>query len=443
VLARSLGTGFHRDNQGVPSNAAALYGSYDFRPPAGGGLRLFFRDHYLSDLVGFVYSHMDPRQAAGDLLERLRRCGRAALAAVPDPVISVILDGENAWEYYSRNGRDFFRALYQGLSSDPELQAVTFGQALELAPHGQLAHVVPGSWINANFDIWIGAPEDNRSWSLLREARDFFGRVGQQGATPVGPECLELAREELLIAEGSDWNWWYGPEHHTANDRQFDELYRAHLANVYRALAASPPESLALPVAIYELPAFSAPPRSHISPRLDGLVSSYFEWLGAGIYSLEQRTSTMHGKRFYLNELYYGVDERNFYLRLDLTSEGCEALKRMELQVNLTAGKLHSRLSARLDEAARGGRQRLRVELLRKRDEDVPVTPTPVAWAPAPGDAEACFYRILELRASLEAIGMAEFDRFRFQVVLWESGLPMDVLPLEGWLEVDRTPPAL
>ncbi len=441
VLARSLGAGFPRDGQGIPWGAAALYGGYDLSTPGGKTLRIFFRDHHLSDLIGFVYSHLDPHHAASDLLERLRRCGRAALSAVPDPVISVILDGENAWEYYPRNGREFLRALYGGLSADPELRAITFSEALELPPRGRLGHVVPGSWINANFDIWIGSNEDNRAWNLLSEARNFFARAEQQPPPQATRESLEMAREELLIAEGSDWNWWYGPEHHSANDRDFDELYRAHLANVYRALGAPPPEALAVPIAARELRVFSAPPANYIHPRLDGLVSSYFEWMGAGIYSPDQRTSAMHGKRFYLREIYYGLDAENFYLRLDFTPEGLAALERNEVYVNFLAPGATSRLRARLAAGPDSDPRAAVVAVAREGRGDDPPGGAGAAACSESKEAEGYFRRILELRASLDALGLGQAERFRFQVILWEGGLPVDLLPVEGWLEVETAEP--
>ena len=107
-----------------------------------------------------------------------------------------------------------------------------------------LPSLVPGSWINANFDVWIGSPEDNLAWQHLADARDFFSENSEN----TDPEQRHLAFEELLIAEGSDWNWWYGPEHHSANDPEFDELYRKHLSNVYHALGAQAPDVLAQPI---------------------------------------------------------------------------------------------------------------------------------------------------------------------------------------------------
>ena len=433
VLARSLASGFLRDAQGVPANAAALYGSYEFAPAEAadgqaGPLRLFFRDHCLSDLIGFVYSNMDPEQAARDLLERLRRCGRAACAGARDPVVSVILDGENAWESYSKNGRAFLACLYAGLSSDPELRPATFSEALELEPRGRLAHVVPGSWINANFDIWIGAGEDNRAWNLLNDARAFFA-AAEAAPGPVSREQLELAREELLIAEGSDWNWWFGPEHHTINDRHFDELYRTHLANVYRALGAGAPDFLAVPIARHEWRAFSAPPRNYISPRIDGLVSSYFEWMGAGVYSLDLRGSAMHGRRFYVQEMHYGTDPRNFYLRLDLSPEGLKAVESLEVRVNVTAGEAGGRLIARVVNSSSEAPE---VHI------DAGAPPAASQLPPPPElSAAGAFRRVLELRVPLAWFGLDRQNAFRFQVQLWESGLPVDLLPADGWLEVE------
>ncbi len=162
-----------------------------------------------------------------------------------DAVVPIILDGENAWEYYPQSGREFLRRFYDALERETRMEAVTVSEAI--ARHkkfGVLTSLVPGSWINANFNVWIGAPEDNRAWDYLYHARNFY----EQAAPAASEAQRKLAFEEILIAEGSDWNWWYGPEHHSANDREFDELYRKHLSNVYQALGATPPDYLAQPI---------------------------------------------------------------------------------------------------------------------------------------------------------------------------------------------------
>ena len=194
----------------------------------------------------------------------------------------IILDGENAWEYYPQSGREFLRRFYGALEITPGIEAVTVSEAITRhANHAPLRTLTPGSWIHANFNVWIGAPEDNRAWDYLSYARDFYA----QAAPKVSEAQRELAFEEILIAEGSDWNWWYGPEHHSANDRDFDELYRKHLSNVYQALGATAPEYLAQPIiGAAARPAF-IPQTAYIHPRVAGDMVRYFEWIGAAMYT--------------------------------------------------------------------------------------------------------------------------------------------------------------
>ncbi len=160
-------------------------------------------------------------------------------------MVPIFLDGENAWEYYPKSGREFLRRFYDALQQEPGMEAVTVSEAIARQKNpGHLKSLVPGSWINANFNVWIGAPEDNKAWDYLYAARNFYA----QAAPSATEEQRKLAWEEILIAEGSDWNWWYGPEHHSANDRDFDELYRKHLSNAYQALGGTPPDYLAQPI---------------------------------------------------------------------------------------------------------------------------------------------------------------------------------------------------
>src|SRR5258706_13061810 len=174
VLGRSLATYFQRDSEQrlAPAAATKLYDIYRYEHE-GAAMNMVFRDHALSDLVGFVYSGMPAAEAAHDLIRRIKES--AHKSEKKDPVVSIILDGENAWEYYPRSGREFLRRLYDELAHDGEIEAVTGTEAI--ARHTQFAPlrgVAPGSWINANFNVWIGAPEDNRSWELLADAGEVF-----------------------------------------------------------------------------------------------------------------------------------------------------------------------------------------------------------------------------------------------------------------------------
>jgi hypothetical protein len=381
---------------------------------------LFFRDHQLSDLIGFVYSRMDAEAAAADLHRRIRAAGRST--GQRPAVISIILDGENAWEFYPGNGREFLKTFYEKLASDPELRTVTPSEALELTEPGTLTHLVPGSWIDANFDIWIGAEEDNRAWDLLSEARDFFAEKAQQAS--VAPEDLSLATQELWIAEGSDWCWWYGPEHSSANDEEFDFLFRKHLSNVYRLLKSSPPDELAIPIKRPKVAGRQTTPSGPIEPCVDGKETSYFEWLGAGSYKPEDRSGSMHGGTHDVEALYYGWNEQALYLRVDLNNSFTSVNRKFEIRLNvsgLTPVRVHS-----LVEQGRAPQ----VKLWRGDD----LMPTH-----AENGVLVAFGRIFELRLDWALTGTRVGDRVRLQASLWVNELPVQALPREGWITFELT----
>ena len=298
VLARTLGH---------PAGAYETYRAYCWKQ-TGHEMRMLFRDHYLSDLIGFTYSRMGAAEAAEHFLQQIRQNASGTEALVP-----IILDGENAWEWYEANGRPFLRELYGRIAEDPQLEALTVSEALAKFEAQPLQGIFPGSWINANFDVWIGAEEDNLAWEYLLAARRAY-----DAAKNVPEESRKLAYEELLISEGSDWNWWYGPEHSSENRPEFDQLYRDHLKNVYRALGLEPPAELSRPILkgsgegeYHEAPA------NLIHPTLDGEVTSHFEWLGAGRYRPDPRSGAMHGGSGGAQEMFYGWDDGNLYIRLD------------------------------------------------------------------------------------------------------------------------------
>ena len=321
-LAASVGFEWAATDNGVLERTLRRPATSDFtyRPwrwsQQGRQMDMIFRDHQLSDLIGFVYSGIDAADAANDFLHRIRENCRALLASGRDALVPVILDGENAWEYYDHNGRPFFRELYRRIQDDPIMEAITVREAFTRIKPDPLDHIFPGSWINANFDVWIGAEEDNKSWRLLLDARKAF-----DAATGVTEANRKLAREELFIAEGSDWNWWYGPEHDSENRIEFDQIYREHLANVYRALGVPTPPELSLPILKIQTDEANTPPHGEISPTVNGIVDSYFEWLGAGVYRVDQRSGSMHGKKALVKEVRYGGGKGEVYLRVDFEQD--------------------------------------------------------------------------------------------------------------------------
>jgi alpha-amylase/alpha-mannosidase (GH57 family) len=398
-----------------------LYRPYCWRQ-GGKTLSVIFRDHFLSDLIGFVYAKMDAAQAAEDFLRRIRDNCAGMAGSGRDALVPIILDGENAWEYYDRNGRPFLRELYRRISEDGRMSAVTVSEALRRLAPEPVDHIFPGSWIDANFDVWIGAEEDNQAWTQLLRARQAF-----DSAAMVPEDRRRLALEELLIAEGSDWCWWYGPEHHAANRAEFDQLYRSHLANVYRFLDLTPPEELSRPILRMALPEVHIAPSGPVKPVIDGEVTSYFEWIGAGIYRVDDHSGSMHGRRFLVEEVQFGSDGANFYLRVDFHPGYERELSRMEAR--LTAQSLDGAHTSSVQIGfADGAAQVTGMQLAAASETDQPV--------------ECAFARVLEARISLVSMGVTRGCGLRFQFSLWQGGLPMDAVPQEGWIEMRTTDPA-
>ncbi len=267
---------------------------------------LFFRDKTLSDLIGFTYSNWDSKDAAQDFINRLREIYNDFSFS---PMVSVILDGENAWEFYENNGFDFFNSLYSILEKEEWIETVTFSQALNLEETIQLSNIVAGSWIGGNFYTWIGHPEKNRGWELLSKAKKSFDKSLK--------EKKEKALEYMLVAEGSDWFWWYGDDHYTPYADKFDMLFRANLQKVYKILEIEPPSDIFTPIK----KTFSSPyiqfPNYYVFPLIDGEISNYFEWLNGGIINLTFDASAMDTSKVHLKKLYYGYDEENLYLGID------------------------------------------------------------------------------------------------------------------------------
>lgn len=240
VLARSMGEDLPRDGDGLPLRADVLYRPYEVQ--AGGArVRVLFRDHALSDRVGFLYQSWQASHAVDDFLWRVREGARRFSEREPgqDPVITVVLDGENAWEHYEGGGRLFLRELYGRLQAATDIRTVTMAEAASDGAR-PLPSLFQGSWIHADFYIWAGHRDDQRAWSQLSGARAAY----DERAPFVPAAARDRAYEELLIAEGSDWFWWYGDDHSSPQDREFDEQFRRHLRHAYEALGLVAPAEL-------------------------------------------------------------------------------------------------------------------------------------------------------------------------------------------------------
>ena len=212
----------------------------------------FFRDDRLSDKIGFEYSNLHASDAVGDFVRSLEGI-LAASSPENDTVVSVILDGENAWEYYPYNAYYFLSELYTALAEHPDIEMTTFGETVERLKAGgkaltTLPQIAAGSWVYGSFSTWIGSSEKNRGWDLLCNAKKSYDRVIATGR--LTDEEQRACERQLAVCEGSDWFWWFGDYNSSVSVDSFDRLYRRNLSNLYVLLKLDVPEELSHAISI-------------------------------------------------------------------------------------------------------------------------------------------------------------------------------------------------
>jgi alpha-amylase/alpha-mannosidase (GH57 family) len=324
ILSSSTHGFVSRDGRGHVRNADQMYRPYNVAE-AGHELGIVFRDHALSDMIGFHYQRSEPEAAADDFMSHLRGIGQAVQAGGPPALVSVILDGENCWEHYPGGGVAFLRALYERCCRGPDIRPVKIGAFLEQhPPRDTLPHLFAGSWISHNFAIWIGHEEDNTAWDALHAAREHVRERARQGH--VAPDRLGQAWEEIYIAEGSDWFWWYGDDHSSVQDALFDYLFRKHLQNAYQLLGDPPPPELSRSISRRAQRAIHTLPRSFLDVKIDGR-QTFFEWVSAGRYTCQNERGTMAlATRGPIKELYFGFNLQALLVRVDFDQPAHTAL---------------------------------------------------------------------------------------------------------------------
>jgi alpha-amylase/alpha-mannosidase (GH57 family) len=360
ILARTLGRSLTRDGQGNIEQPDLLYKPYRVGK-SGQDVACGFRDHLVSDLIGFTYASWAADAAADDFVRRIVDAGAryGTRTGGEEATVFVILDGENAWEHYESQGRPFLRALYERLSSHPDLRTSTMSEACAGARDG-LPSIFPGSWINGDLYIWIGHADDQRAWSQLAEARRALDSVPPTTAET----AVSRAREEMLIAEGSDWFWWYGDDHSSEHDLEFDDLFRRHVRNVYRALDKPIPEELFVTNITTQPPVVEIhQPTGFIDPVIDGEVTSYFEWVGSGCVDGASAGGAMHqvsGRDADISVVEFGFNLENLFVCVDssrpmtdVIADGLDLTLRflkpagVRVVVRAAAGAVETRLLAR------------------------------------------------------------------------------------------------
>jgi alpha-amylase/alpha-mannosidase (GH57 family) len=316
VLARSLGeTGFDRNSKETVQQADTLYRPY-IVSSRDDSMYIVFRDKVVSDKVGFTYSGVSGTAAAKDFVSRMLAIrDRLAEQGAPGPnLVSVILDGENAWEHYPNDGKEFLNTLYQLLEEEQDngtIRTVTPSEYVAQFPEQpELENLWPGSWVSPDYLTWIGEDEENRAW-------DYLGRVRaavEKKKMALDEETLADVMDAIYTAEGSDWFWWYGADQNSGDDGSFDEQFRRTLMRVYEIMGEPVPTFLKVPV----IPQQAQPPEAGasglITPEIDG-IGGDAEWEGAGYYLEEGGVQATPDQ--VVSQLWYGFDKENLYLRLD------------------------------------------------------------------------------------------------------------------------------
>lgn len=330
-------------------SAQQLYKRYIFLQN-NNSINIFFRDRRLSDDIGFVYSRMKPLDAVNHFIRSLYNI-KQNLHGDNDSIISVILDGENAWEFYERDGYDFLKLLYETIDKSNDFEIMSYSDYIQITENKYfLNHIAPGSWINGNFKIWIGHSEDNEAWLYLTKTRNEL----EKNKDTLTKEEYDEIMKYINIAEGSDWCWWYGDEHSTEFQMEFDELFRSNLKMVYKLLKKAHPPYLDTPIVSKEK--IIKPDKeimNFITPKIDGRITSYFEWMGSYVFNLKKFGFAMHRTTTYVETLYLGLDRDNIYFRLDpdldfmkISEESSILIEFVFPEKNITAvGKIYNKIA--------------------------------------------------------------------------------------------------
>lgn len=325
ILSESLKREFTRDVRGNLEDPYHLSHVYTYNTNENSDIGLFFRNSDFANLIGFEYPHYDSIDAANDLYDRIKQI-QDKLSTSPDKnhIVVIAMDGENSWENYSDDGHKFLETLYSLISNDDTLLTETLSTYFERVLKNQkLNNVVPGSWINKNFQLWIDEPTKNKAWEYLVKVRDDLLEMEKD----IEDEALISSLwREIFVAEGSDWFWWFGEPNDSGQDNLFDYLYRRHLQNVYLMLNKPVPDFLQEPL-IFFANRPSRVQKSVINPYINGFGDS-LEWNNAGCIDIP--SGPLSDANQILNKICFGIGDDNLFFKIDLnhyafdkfTSEG-------------------------------------------------------------------------------------------------------------------------
>ena len=313
VLSNSINFDFIRDFKGNLNDPYHLLKVYNYQT-RDSEIDIIFRDRSIPNLINFEYAGINPKMASGDLYEKIKIIQNKLLVSPDDEhLLTIASDSENCWENYENDGKDFLENIYSLIENDETLETVLISDYIEADKHKKnLKKIYSGSWIDKTFQFWIGEAEKNKAWAYLKKTKDDFETFAKENKNHPN---LAYAKREILIAEGSDWFWWYGEPNNSGQDFIFDYMFRERLKNVYVVLGMNYPEYLdkSLITAI-EVP-FKHPKRN-ITPRMDGLAASSDDWYNSGSISMLDGPVFRENKN--VDKINFGCDSDNIYFRLHI-----------------------------------------------------------------------------------------------------------------------------
>ncbi len=266
---------------------------------------IFFRNHEFSDRIGFIYQSWDEANAAADIVKRIEE-----FSGNQEKILTIILDGENPWEWYRNEGKIFLNEFYLRALSNSNIKMITFSEAKNLNFNRKALSSIPaGSWMGLHFDNWIGKPDANRLWQILADARKTVQQYA--GNSPLYESLMKL----ILMAECSDFFWWMSVPADKKTRAKFYSLFQLILSDIYKKAGLAVPENIMEEMPVSEIP---REPVAFISPVIDGKITNFFEWSGACEIEIKHLWTAFQPFQLPVGKIAYGYDKENFYVRIDI-----------------------------------------------------------------------------------------------------------------------------
>ena len=323
ILSKTTKNEFVRDFEGILENPYSL--NINYKTKSKHPVNILFADSFFANLLNFGYGSYDAKLAANDMYEKIKTIQSKLQNSPKDNhILTIALDGENCWEMYQNDGAEFLDTLYYLIDNDKTLETVLVNDFIEKTPPETIENIKSGSWINRNFDLWIGETTKNAAWLYLSAVcKDFekfkiekLSKLKNNDEKAELEKILNKAKREILIAQGSDWYWWYGEPNESKSDGIFDFLFRSHLINVYQILNLEVPEYLTIPLASATVRPLRNP-SGKISPTLIcDIDDKNNEWEKAGhIFIPDGPTSNVTRL---IKSIHFGHDDDFLYFRFEL-----------------------------------------------------------------------------------------------------------------------------